>query len=464
MNLENRIEIGSVSEFLEAVKQIYCDKDHQLFYRGVSKVQYAAPEYDHPGIYRNKNWIENEDKMFYELTAKCPEYFKDCKTTFEHLVMMQHYGYPTRLLDITSNPLVALYFACGGLNGSNSEDGQLISYHIKKNDIRDHESLNITLLSNVSKNNQSLEWKLFGLYQHQNTQISNCHFMLKASSNGLGLFKTDLAKSEIFQSLSKNDIKVITNALKILFADLVFKNKIFALIDDSKPYDSFRDCARESYLALNFSGNMSVESFEQMILDRDDLNDGIRILIIIFLSQNIYQDISQSQLTKSSMERVCKKLELLLISIDYYISNFQNGVFYKYLSTVKNDYISFEPNMISAKSLLAIQCVLPKQNNPRLIAQQGAFLLFGFKDAASNKTATPIVPDEMYGKFQIITQYENGQIIEKQQSSQKAEIIIKGSEKQKILDELKILGISNSTMFPEIDNIANELKNQYAKL
>ena len=110
-----------------------------------------------------------------------------------------------------------------------------------------------------------------------------------------------------------------------------------------------------------------------------------------------------------------------------------------------------------------IQCVLPKQNNPRLIAQQGAFLLFGFKDAVSDKTATPIVPDEMYGKFQIITQYENGQIVEKQQSSQKAEIIIKGSEKQKILDELKILGISNSTMFPEIDNIANELKNQYAK-
>lgn len=159
-----------------------------------------------------------------------------------------------------------------------------------------------------------------------------------------------------------------------------------------------------------------------------------------------------------------KELYSCLISFKYLVTDCEANPFYidKFCKQLTIDKYTFDVSVINPVDMRTIQCVLPKQNNPRLIAQQGAFLLFGFKDAVSNKTATPIIPDEMYGKFETCIK-SDGEIIERKSSSQKAEIIIKGSEKQKILDELKILGISNSTMFPEIDNIANELKNQYAK-
>lgn len=90
--------ITSVSDYLEKLKTIAVDEDSQLFYRGVSNEEYATPENNIPSIYRKPGWIENEDKMFYELVSRVPEEFKDCQNTFEYLVKMQHYGYPTRLL------------------------------------------------------------------------------------------------------------------------------------------------------------------------------------------------------------------------------------------------------------------------------------------------------------------------------------------------------------------------------
>lgn len=80
----------------------------KLFYRGHSNANYLLL----PSLFRSQSLLKNERKMYNELLIECPQYFPYGTTHLDKLVEMQHYGLPTRLLDITSNPLVALYFAC----------------------------------------------------------------------------------------------------------------------------------------------------------------------------------------------------------------------------------------------------------------------------------------------------------------------------------------------------------------
>lgn len=75
---------------------------------------------------------------------------KDCNSTFEKLVKMQHYSLPTRLLDITSNPLVALFFACKD-EKQMTEDGELYRFEITEDDLKYYDSDTVSVVSNIAR-------------------------------------------------------------------------------------------------------------------------------------------------------------------------------------------------------------------------------------------------------------------------------------------------------------------------
>lgn len=135
--------IRNLSDFRNQIKDIDEREWSSIFFRGHSDSRYNLI----PSIYRD-GLIENEDNIYKEIINLVPHEFKKCKTTIEKLVKMQHYGVPTRLLDITSNPLVALFFAC---SNNFDNDGEVIVFNIQNKFVKYFDSDSVSVIANIVK-------------------------------------------------------------------------------------------------------------------------------------------------------------------------------------------------------------------------------------------------------------------------------------------------------------------------
>lgn len=136
--------IKSIADFITELQNIPKPRGNELYFRGHSDFEYKLA----PSIYRNSKLISNEHNLFKEFILRTPTDFLNEKSALEKLVKMQHYGLPTRLLDLTTNALVSLYFAC---DGNDKKDGEVIIFKIPKSDIKYYDSDTVSIISNISK-------------------------------------------------------------------------------------------------------------------------------------------------------------------------------------------------------------------------------------------------------------------------------------------------------------------------
>lgn len=133
--------IGSLKEYNDLISKMTIN-GHR-FYRGHGNINYMLK----PTIYRDKLWLKNERNIYEEIQVECPEEFQSYCYHLDKLVKMQHYDVPTRLLDITRNSLVALYFSC---LDSNEEYGEVIVFYTGKYGVKYPQSDTVSVLASLS--------------------------------------------------------------------------------------------------------------------------------------------------------------------------------------------------------------------------------------------------------------------------------------------------------------------------
>ena len=249
-HIKQPIDISSLEDYIKVIKDNCIDKDglflesmDDVWFRGESKIHSMVI----PSLFRddfNENMpkgisVTKESDLIEMAFQSFPDVFSKCNNAIERLVTMQHYTLPTRLLDVTKNPLVALFFACFGNEG---EDGRVLFTKHNKSEERD---LNVvaTIIECWGNNNSISIDEIYGFLKSKDL----------VNQNDYKSYVTTIVTSPLFYLPKYNNQRIINQRGAVICAPLFefddegklfhkkaedlsgfFDDKYFKIIGDSK--------------------------------------------------------------------------------------------------------------------------------------------------------------------------------------------------------------------------------------
>lgn len=141
----------SVEAFLQLLYELPDNELTETFFRGHENASFELT----PSLLRkwsNGAWqiMPAEDRLCKELLISHYDEFHGDQYCFDRLVRMQHYGLPTRLFDISGNPLIALFFACYGTDDLIDVEGEVIIFQVSSEKVKYYDSDTVSCLANLS--------------------------------------------------------------------------------------------------------------------------------------------------------------------------------------------------------------------------------------------------------------------------------------------------------------------------
>ena len=183
------VAVETLWQLLQEIEQVEKKEGKITLYRGHTSYRHKL----RPAIFRdnNKKLRSREHTVLRELITKHPDEFLSDVNVFENLVRMQHYGLPTRLLDVTYNPLVATYFAC---EINSTYDAEVISITVDIEKFKYYDSDTVHCISNLAN-----------LTQPEQKEVRDCKDdeCLQNKNSGKRLFDFIVQKRPNFSSRIK---------------------------------------------------------------------------------------------------------------------------------------------------------------------------------------------------------------------------------------------------------------------